>query len=116
MKFASALIVLTLSTGALATEFYANIDHTSCSIVNGTATWTTTFGKEFIGSFTQSKTVTMEGLAPFIEKASLVSSQTPSADREFSYSMKHEGKTYTLNAEDSTESMALVRMITKICR
>ncbi len=116
MKLSSLVVLLALSTSAMATEFYATMDRTDCKIINGTVTRTTTFGKEVTGSFTESKKVTMEGLAPFIEKALVVSSQTPSADREFAYSMKYEGKTYTLNTEDSTESMTLVRMISKICR
>ena len=52
-----------------------------------------------------------------IMKAMETSTQTPAgADDEYAYSMIHEGKTYSLNVNDSKESMFLVRMITKSCR
>jgi hypothetical protein len=115
MKFASIVVLLALSASAMATEFYAKIDNTECSIINGVVTSKTSFGKEFTGSFTQTKNVSIEGLTPFIDRAIVTATQTTS-DSGLLFTMKHEGKTYVLNAEDSMESMSLVRMITKVCR
>ena len=114
MKIAIAL--LALSTSAFATDFYAKMDDVDCKIENGVVTRKATFGKDFIGSYTETKTVKVEGLTPFIERAMLTSSQTTGSHPDFAYSMKHEGKTYLLNVDDSRESQSLVRMISRICR
>lgn len=114
MKFALAL--LALSTSAFATDFYAKIDDVDCKIEKGIVTRKASFGKDAIGSYTETKTVKMEGLAPFIERAMLTSTQTPGSMPEYAYSMKHEGKSYILNVDDSRESQSLIRMISRICR
>lgn len=112
----TALILLALSSSAFAADFYAKIDSVDCKIEKGIVTRKASFGKDFIGSYSEMKLVKLEGLAPFIARAALTSSQVPGTDSEYSYSMKHEGKMYTLNVNDSLESMSLVRMITRICR
>lgn len=116
MKLALTLATFVLASSAFATDFFAKIDNVDCTIVNGNVTRTLNFGKEFTGSVTETKTVSMKGLAPFIEKAIATARDLDPANPEFSYKMKHEGKTYILSTDDSRESMALVRMITNICR
>ena len=57
----------------------------------------------------------MDGLAPFVEKA-IATARDAHSSEEFSFSMKHEGKTYILNVDDSRESQSLIQMISRICR
>lgn len=116
MKFAFIAAVL-VSASAMATEFHAQIENTHCSIVNGTVTRTSSFGKEKIVSFSETSSVKMDGLAPYVRAVTLTSSQMPDPrNSDFSFTMKHEGKTYTLNTTDSEESRILVRMLGRICR
>lgn len=117
MKFALALVAIAFTSSVFAADFHAVIDDVECSIVNGKVTRTASFGKEFIGSVTETKTVELSGLAPFIRKVSEVSSQLPqSNDTEYRYTMIHDGKSYSLNTRDSIESSMIVRMVSKICR
>lgn len=117
MKFAFAVVAIAFTSSVFAADFHAVIDDVECSIVNGKVTRTSSFGKDFIGSFKETKTVELAGLAPFIRKATEVSSQIPSsADADYAYTMIHDGKSYTLSTRDSIESSMLVRMITRICR
>lgn len=112
----TAIVLFALSSSAFATDFYAKIDDINCKIEKGIVTRKASFGKEFIGSFTETKLVKMDGLEPFIAKAALTATDRPNTDSEFAYSMKHEGKMYTLNVDDSRESQSLIRMISRICR
>ena len=117
MKFAFAVVAIVFTSSVFAADFHAVIDDVECSIVNGKVTRVSSFGKEFIGSFKETKTVELAGLAPFIRKVSEVSSQLPhSTDTEYRYTMTHEGKSYSLNTRDSIESSMIVRMISRICR
>lgn len=116
MKMALTLAAFILTSSAFATDFYAKIDVIDCKIENGVVTRTHTFGKEFKGSATETKTVKLEGLAPFIEKAIATARELDPSETEYVYSMKHEGKTYNLSVNDSRESQAIIRMITGICR
>lgn len=116
MKKLFVLISLVFSVTALATDFTAKMEDVTCSIKNGLVTRTQVFGKDALGSITEMKVVKMNAEA-LIAKAMEVSSQTPArADELYVYTMTHEGKTYTLNTQDSKESMFLIRMITKSCR
>ena len=112
----TALVLLALSSSAFAADFYAKIDGIDCKIEKGIVTRKASFGKDFIGSFTESSSVKLDGLAPFIERAALTATDRPNTNPEFAYSMKHEGKMYTLNVDDSRESQSLIRMISRICR
>ncbi len=117
MKFLFTVVAFALTSSAFATHFHAVIDDVECSIADGKVTRTASFGKEFIGSFKETKSIELSGLAPFIRKVSEVSSQLPhSNDSEFRFTMIHEGKSYSLNTRDSLESSMIVRMISKICR
>lgn len=116
MKNLFITICLVSSVSAFATDFTAKMEDVNCTIKNGVVTRTQTFGKEALGSITETKTVKMNAES-LIMKAMETSTQTPAgADEDYVYSMNHEGKTYTLNVNDSKESMFLIRMITKSCR
>jgi len=116
MKNLFITVCLVLSVSAFATDFTAKMEDVSCTIKNGIVTRTQTFGKDALGSITETKSVKMNADA-LIMKAMETSTQVPAgADDDYVYSMIHEGKTYTLNVNDSKESMFLVRMITKSCR
>lgn len=109
-------ICLVSSVSAFATDFTAKMEDVNCTIKNGVVTRTQTFGKDALGSITETKTVKMNAEA-LIMKAMETSSQLPAgADDEYVYTMIHEGKSYTLTTSDSKESMFLIRMITKSCR
>lgn len=109
-------ICLVSSVSAFATDFAAKMEDVNCTIKNGVVTRTQVFGKEALGSITETKMVKMNAEA-LIMKAMETSTQAPAgADDEYVYSMIHEGKTYTLSTSDSKESMFLIRMITKSCR
>ncbi|MES2525502.1 MAG: hypothetical protein V4598_00380 [Bdellovibrionota bacterium] len=117
MKFALALIAIAFTSSVFATDFHAKLLDVDCSISNGVVTRTSTFGKEFLGSVTETKNVKMDGLAPFIRKAIETATETPvEADAEYVYTMKHDGKSYNIGVRDSIESQMLVRMVSKICR
>lgn len=116
MKNLFIAICLVSSVSAFATDFTAKMEDVNCTIKNGIVTRTQTFGKEALGSITETKSVSMKADA-LIMKAMETSSQLPAgAQDEYVYTMIHEGKTYTLNTSDSKESMFLIRMITKSCR
>lgn len=80
MKLALILATFVLASSAFATDFFAKIDKVDCKIVNGNVTRTLNFGKDFTGSVTETKTVSMNGLAPFIEKAIATAREIESAD------------------------------------
>ncbi len=116
MKFIAFTIALMTSVTVFAADFSARIDNIDCKISNGTVSRTQTFGKDTKASFTETKTVTLNGAEALIKLASETASQIPASEAEFSYSMTHEGKTYYLDVNDSKETMYLIRMITKLCR
>lgn len=118
MKKLIFLAVLAISTSAMATEFKAHIEDVDCSInAEGVVTRTQTFGKEKKAAYTETKKVSFSNLDTFISKALEVSStQVPSADEAYVFSMIHNGQTYRLNMDDSTESLFLVRIISRVCR
>ena len=116
MKNLFIAICLVSSVSAFATDFTAKMEDVNCTIKNGVVTRTQTFGKDALGSITETKNVKMNAEA-LIMKAMETSTQVPAgADEDYVYSMTHEGKTYTLTTSDSKESMFLIRMITKSCR
>lgn len=118
MKIFIVLIALSFSSMALATEFFAQIEEVDCKIVNGMVTRTATFGKEARASYTETKSVKLEGLAPFIEKAIATASETPISGNvtDITFSMKHEDKMYYLDVDQAREVQYLIRMIARICR
>lgn len=116
MKKLFVAVCLVSSISAFAAEFSAKMEDVNCTIKNGVVTRTQTFGKEALGTISETKMVTMKADA-FIAKAMEVSSQVPArADEDYVYTMTQEGKTYTLSTNDSKEVMLLIRMITKSCR
>lgn len=118
MKKMTILAVLALSTQAFATEFKAHISDTDCTISSkGVVTRTQTFGRDVKASFTETKTITLSNIDALLPKILEISPErAPNPEEEYTYSMTHEGKTYTLSANDSKESMTLVRIITNSCR
>lgn len=118
MKKLITISVLALSFSSFGAELKGRIGGVDCSISgNGTVTRTQTFGKDQKVSFTETKTITMKNLDSLIPKVLEVSREgTPSAMDEFAFALVHEGKSYLLNINDSTESMFLVRMIGQVCR
>lgn len=116
MKKVLAVVCLVSAVSAFAADFSAKMEDVNCTIKNGVVTRTQTFGKDALGSITETRIVNMKAEA-LIAKAMEVSSQSPaSADELYVYTMTHEGKTYTLSTQDSKESMFLIRMISKSCR
>ncbi len=116
MKFALLFAVLAFSASSFATTFTAQIDDIACKIDNGNVTRTVTFGKDVKASFTETKTVKLEGIAPFVQKVVETASNVAEADTEFVFTMNHEGKNYILNTRESMEGLHLIRMISRICR
>jgi hypothetical protein len=116
MKFLLALTVFALTSSAFAFDFTAKFEEFDCKIVNGQVTQTITYGKQNKVSSTETKTVTLEGLAPVVEKAIAQTSGRPSRSWMYEFTVTHEGQTYLLNPEDSTESMLLIKLLQNICR
>ncbi len=115
MKFALILTAL-ISSSAFATDFFAKIENNNCKIENGLVTRTSFLGKEATASFTETKNVKIEGIAHLVAKAIEVSSPFPGNDVNYRFTMKHEGTAYLLDTRDSSESMALINMIARLCR
>lgn len=114
MKF--VFFAIAMMSSAFAADFSAKMEDVNCTIKNGVVTRTQTFGKEALGSITETKMVKFNADA-LIAKAAELSSQLPAGSGEdYVYTMTHEGKTYTLSTQDSKEVMFLIRMITKSCR
>lgn len=116
MKYALVLSLLAFASSAFALEFTAKIDDINCKIENGIVTRTMSFGKETKASFTETKAVKLEGLAPFVQKVVETASNVAEANSEFVFTMTVDGKTYLLNTRESTEGLYLIRMISRICR
>lgn len=113
MKTYILLAALLTSVSAFAAEFNVKIEGITCSLSNGTVTRTHTIGN---ASFTEKKTISTSGFDALISKAAETASETPVTNEFYSFKMKHEGKTYTLNTEDSNESLVLIQLLSKICR
>lgn len=116
MKLAFILSTFVIASSAFATDFYAKMVNVDCSIENGTVTRTYSFGKDTVATATETKSVKFQDLGPIVEKAIASVRDVHSPDSDYAYSMKHEGKLYALNVDDSRESMALIRMISGLCR
>lgn len=114
MKTVLLISALVFSFSAFATDFNVKLENLSCQVSsNGSVTKTYKVGA---ASFTEKKTVTISGLDALVKKAVDVSSQEPANTEDFfSYQMTHEGKTYTLQLDDSKEILTLIRLLSTIC-
>lgn len=107
-------MALSLSFSSFAADFVLKIDDVNCTISKGVVTRTQKVG---VASFVEKKNVTMNGIDELVAKAAEVSSQLPvNPAEEYVHQMIVDGKTYTLNLNDSKESMTLIRLTSRICR
>lgn len=116
MKSIITVFALALSASSFATELRGRILDIDCVIsAKGVATRTQSIGKEV--SFTETKSITLNNIEAIIPKVVQVSREgVPGANEEYAYSIKHDGRTYILNYDDSKESMFLVKLIGRVCR
>ena len=117
MKIVVMALAATFSLSAFATELNAKIDRVYCTIAHNKLVRTQYMNKARTVSFTENKTVVIEGLENLLPKVLETASQTP-ADREQDYvfTMNHEGRSYLLKTEDSPETQVLIRLISQSCR
>lgn len=114
MKTLIALTAIMFSFSSFAADFIIKIEDVTCTISKGVVTRTQKVG---VASFTEKKNVSIAGIDELIVKATEVSSQLPANQEEnFIHQMIVNGKTYTLNLNDSKESMTLIRLTSRICR
>jgi len=117
MKFIVLALVATFSISAFATELSAKIDRTFCTINNGKIVRTQFMNKTRTVSFTENKTVSINGLENLLPKVLETAAVTPAdMEQDYVFTMTHEGKTYLLNTEDSPETQVLIRLIAQSCR
>lgn len=113
MKTFILISTLLVSASSFATDFSVKIEDVSCKISKDQVTKTVKVGP---ASFTEKKTVSISGLDSLVTKVATVASELPANPKdEYIFEMTHEGKTYTLNMDDSKESMTLVRLLSKLC-
>lgn len=113
MKTFILISALLASASSFATDFSVKIEDIRCTISNDQVTRVEKVGP---ASFTEKKTVSITGIDSLVKKVATVSSELPANSKdEYIFEMTHEGKTYTLNMDDSKESMILVRFLSKIC-
>lgn len=109
---ATAILSLSLSSFA-AVELRSQVNAESCSIKGDKVTKTTSLlGGEL--KFTTNTTVKIEGLNEIARR--VAESSTNTGNDYFAHELILDGQTYTLNSSDSTESLILINMISKICK
>lgn len=109
---ATALLSLSLSSFA-AIELRSIVSSESCTIKGDKVTKTTSmlYGEL---KFSTMGTVKIEGLEKIARRAADATTDVP--NEYFTHELVLDGQTYRLNTTDSTESMALVNMMSRICK
>lgn len=114
MKKLIAMVAFILSLSALASvELRSQVNSESCIIKGNEVTKTTSMLNGEL-SFTTTSMVKIEGLEQIARRAA--DSTTGTANDYFTHELVLDGQTYTLNVSDSTESMVLVNMMSRICK
>lgn len=108
----ASILSLSLSSFA-AVELRSVVNAESCTIKNGEVTKTTSMLKGEV-KFSTTNKVTIEGLDALADK--VVATTTGTANEFFTHELIVDGETYVLNSSDSEHSMALINMMSRICK
>jgi hypothetical protein len=117
MKFVVLALVAAFSLSASAMEFRAKLDRVFCTINNGNVVRTQFLNKARTVSFTETKTVLVEGVESVLAKVLETAPTTPAnMEQDYVFTLIHEGTTYVLNADASPDTQILVRLVAQSCR
>lgn len=109
--FVTAILTFSLSSMA-SIELRSQVDSDSCTIKGNQVSKTTSYLQGEL-KVTKTGTVKIEGLQEVARRA--IESTTSTGNGHYTHELVSDGETYLLNTKDSTESMVLVNMMSRIC-
>lgn len=114
-KFLSVTFIGLMSVSSFAAvELYSKMGNTECVISNGQAVKTVTALKGELSYSTTTK-VSVTGLEAVAEKAMASATGRPNAE-EIIWAVTLNGVSAKLHLDDSQESLALIRLLSSVCR
>ena len=114
MKTLMTIAILTFSLSSFASiQLRSQVHNETCTIEGNKVTKTTSMLNGEL-KFTTTQTVRIEGLEAIARR--VIETNTGTSNEFFTHELVLDGQTYTLNVGDSKESMALVNMMSRICK
>lgn len=113
-QFIALTLALTSLSAFSATEFYTKYGKEECTIAKNKVTTSVKVGNGEAG-FTKTSSIEVFGLDEIVAKAVSASTGRTSIT-EFIFNVKVDGKTSTLNFDDSKEAGFLISFISKACK